>query len=296
MHLDIDDPPSSFHLYSFLHIFLSVLESSLGIDEIPRHHVLILQSHGLRKISFHVVIRIIVDDIEFIWKNNRHCGEFVKFFLNMIYLRVHQNIQHPHLNNFCLKDLDIIVDQFKKSFLDSAIYTRNRCFRLYLSSKFGSNRHLQLMMPNTYCVSNPSSVLRHSFVTLPLKFCIKHIEHHFSEGSLNEKSVQNINYFVGNHKLKPDTSLLIEFNQYCTNGAAIDIVKIRPPYLIVRTNDHYCPYVQRCHRQNFIYFLVNIATHYMFFRCYDVECPQTNSKYCKLDASVINVLKNYVDK
>lgn len=291
MHLDIDDPPSSFHLYSFLDIFLHVLESSLRISIIPRHHVLILQSHGKSKRSFHVVIRIVIDDIEFMWRNNRQCGDFVKFFLQKVYSHVYLNEPQDEFQDFSREHLKVIVDESRKSCLDSAIYTRNRCFRLFLSSKFGSNRTLQLKVPHTYCVSSTASVLRHSFVTLPLKFCTKLIEHNFKDSS-PRPDVSNVKYFVCSNNSCFDTKLFSQFNYYCTNGVINRIIKIQSPYLILRTTDHYCPYARRCHRNNFIYFLINLETKCLFIRCYDSDCPQVNSQYYKIDTALIEQLKD----
>lgn len=179
-------------------------------------------------------------------------------------MRLYHDIPHPALENFGNDELEVIVNEENKSFLDAAIYSRNRCFHIFLSSKFGSNRILQLMLPNTYCISSASSVLRHSFVTLPLKCCTKIIDRTFSEPVQSEVLVKNSNCIMPRGKSNPNSLLLKEFNKYCTNGVATDIVKIQPPYVIVRTSDHYCPYVSRQHESNFIYFLINLRTIFLY--------------------------------
>ena len=60
--------------------------------------------------------------------NNESCGNFIDFLLSRLTLEQR-------------KILDIVNKQNQESnFIDKAVYSKNRNFRLYLSSKFGKNK------------------------------------------------------------------------------------------------------------------------------------------------------------
>ncbi|WOL10079.1 DNA-directed primase/polymerase protein isoform X4 [Canna indica] len=92
-----------------------------------------LDSSTTEKFSYHVIIRI--PNIAF--KDNSHVGAFV--------FEVCSRISSQRGSNSQLGKLYIAKDSTSSDlqlFLDSAVYTRNRCFRLAFSSKAGKNSFL----------------------------------------------------------------------------------------------------------------------------------------------------------
>lgn len=85
--------------------------------------------------------------------------------------------------------MQAIIDIKGDSFLDDVIYSRNRNFRLFLSSKFQSPRVLKLSVRNHYCKSSNRDILYHSFVTVPVVKIVKNLGYQilYAVGSTSKK-------------------------------------------------------------------------------------------------------------
>ena len=113
-------------------------------------NVVNLDSTTNTKFSRHLIFCF--KDIAF--HNNLHAGRFVKGVCKEIeeYL-ANSTVFHDTLSFFELKDLqELFVEtgKTKKIFVDTAVYSRNRHFRIYQSTKWGKNSYLKVAPESTH--------------------------------------------------------------------------------------------------------------------------------------------------
>lgn len=122
-----------------------------------RNNFLILDSTSSTKFSRHVIFTM--KDMAF--KDNSHVGKFIKIIYNDIMLYLKSDMQsHGILNQFNKVDIEemlVETDHGKKLFVDSGVYTKNRQFRVYLSTKWGKQSHLTV---SADCTHNPVNKCR----------------------------------------------------------------------------------------------------------------------------------------
>ncbi|KAF3335584.1 DNA-directed primase/polymerase protein [Carex littledalei] len=97
--------------------------------------VIELDSSTNRKFSRHLIIRI----PKIAFKDNLHVGAFVSEVCSRI---SGMREVEPKLNQLFIKKESGIANDIDHLFLDSAVYSRNRCFRLSYSSKAGKSAFL----------------------------------------------------------------------------------------------------------------------------------------------------------
>lgn len=109
-----------------------------------KNNTLILDSTSSKKFSRHVIFTM--KDMAF--RDNSHVGKFVKTIYNdiMFYLKSDAPT-HGILSHFKRADLEemlVATDRGKKLFIDNGVYTKNRHFRIYLSTKWGKQSYLKV--------------------------------------------------------------------------------------------------------------------------------------------------------
>ena len=107
--------------------------------ELKTENVINLESFYPDKFSSHLIIKI--NGIAF--ENNRHLGNFV----NQIFEHINQSKnQNPSLESLWASN-----DKEEKKFIvDLSVYSRNRSFRCYKSTKMGKNSHFILSTHNKF--------------------------------------------------------------------------------------------------------------------------------------------------
>lgn len=110
-----------------------------------RENVVSLDSTTDVKFSRHLIFK--VKNVMF--KNNKHAGRFVKSVCSKIkqslIVDADKNSYDSSLSKFAKEDLaELIVNtaRGKQTFVDEGVYSRNRHFRIYKSTKWGKNSHL----------------------------------------------------------------------------------------------------------------------------------------------------------
>lgn len=95
------------------------------------------------------------------FKDNSHVGKFIKTIYNDIMLYLHSDAQsHGILNRFNkadIKEMLVETNHGKKLFVDNSVYTKNRQFRVYLSTKWGKQSYLTV---SADCMHNPINKCR----------------------------------------------------------------------------------------------------------------------------------------
>lgn len=122
-----------------------------------RNNFLILDSTSSTKFSRHVIFTM--KDMAF--KDNSHVGKFIKTIYNDIMLYLKSDTQsHGILSQFNKADIEELLvetNHGKKLFIDNGVYTKNRQFRLYLSTKWGKQSYLTV---SADCIHNPVNKCR----------------------------------------------------------------------------------------------------------------------------------------
>jgi len=122
-----------------------------------RSNFLILDSTSSKKFSRHVIFAM--KDVAF--KNNSHVGRFIKTICNDMMLYLKSDMQtHKILSHFDkanIEEMFVETDHGKRLFIDNGVYTKNRHFRLYLSTKWGKQSYLRVSMDCTHVPVNKCS-------------------------------------------------------------------------------------------------------------------------------------------
>jgi len=116
------------------------LESVLGCRHEP-DSVVELDSTTPEKFSKHVLVKRLVDGRQLAFLDNGHAGVLVMNFIKFMEAERQQDTATAS-NLFFFSDAD--DKERGTSLVDGCVYSRNRCFRLLFSSKFGKKRPLTM--------------------------------------------------------------------------------------------------------------------------------------------------------
>lgn len=259
--------------------------------------VLDLDSSTAVKFSHHLIFQSLV------FSNNVQAGYFVKFICAEIKKLLTED--HNLEENGCFyrgittKDiLDLKTD--KGVFCDESVYSRNRHFRLYMSSKLKKNVPLLLSNTNKYQLPEVAhcedcfdkQIFLKSLITfgcdgkILLNFTNttnpNSLEMTESQGerryydlksecqsSYTSSSFPRIDNFISNLVFPGKIFRIHYFSS--VNKLVYSIVKNR-----------YCGNVKRQHKNNNVKYVVDLNEMYWYQKCYDPDCEQYRSNRTKL--------------
>lgn len=116
-----------------------------------RSNFLILDSTTSKKFSRHVIFTM--KDMAF--KDNLHVGKFVKTICNDILFYLKSDMSShgilSHFNKADIEEMLVRTQHGERLFVDNGVYTKNRHFRMYLSTKWGKQSYLTI---SADCVHN----------------------------------------------------------------------------------------------------------------------------------------------
>lgn len=120
-----------------------------------RNNILILDSTSSEKFSRHVMFTM--KDIAF--RDNSHVGRLIKTIYDDIMLYLEFDMQsHGILKHFNKADIEELLVETathgKRLFIDNGVYTKNRHFRIYLSTKWGKQSYLTMSPDCTHTPLN----------------------------------------------------------------------------------------------------------------------------------------------
>lgn len=119
-----------------------------------RNSILILDSTSSEKFSRHVIFTL--KDMAF--RDNSHVGRLIKTIYNDIMLYLSSDIQShgilKHFNKADIEEMLVVTKHGKKLFIDNGVYTKNRHFRVYLSTKWGKQSYLTVSPDCTHTPLN----------------------------------------------------------------------------------------------------------------------------------------------
>ncbi|KAI8908968.1 hypothetical protein EDD86DRAFT_247250 [Gorgonomyces haynaldii] len=202
-----------------------------------------LDSTTSTKFSRHLIVHGIV------FESNAHCGSYVQQLLR-------------HLP----PSLTVNTKTGSSVFIDLGVYTKNRQFRIALSTKMSKNAPL-------LDISNPHQTLEwfeSTLVVCPGKIHIsmptiskigqpRIASYRPSQGSQHP----DIDHFVLEIIQRHDPRAYIKSTMFFQDS---DTIVYQP------INYRYCQNIQRDHKSNGVYFVVNLKTREMVQKCHDPDC------------------------
>ena len=272
----------------------------------PKEHVVELDSSNDGKFSRHLVVQLPARQV---FLNNSHCVHFVR----KLWARIESRRKDDSLCDamFVHKELG---DDRVDSFIDLGVYSRNRVFRLYLSSKRTApgEKEKPRLLPTGRFWSNPDASSKEEpdketfeRSRAAARGTIEALNMHSKiqfEG-VNHSSVLRGKTFqgyrtgsfsnskgVGGNSIGPcprTASFVCEdFNGWSGHGgAAIRSWTAFPEYGVLVLNlfgNRFCENVERAHKSNNVMFVIDFREEAYYQRCHDPDCRGTRGPWHKL--------------
>ncbi|KYQ92902.1 hypothetical protein DLAC_05493 [Tieghemostelium lacteum] len=257
-----------------------------GLD-VTRKNFLDLDSSSNVKFSRHLICKI----TGYCWPNNEIMGMFINDFIDKLTLEKPVNSQVAQLL-FVMNASNQVV-----SIIDKGVYTKNRNFRLYLSSKYGKIQPLILSKTNQYPFNSDSptekEIFYHSlicniddfnstFKTLVYPPPIP-LDKILDKSSSPTKRFTNNNNSSSPYKKLPsstsspypDIDAYIKTELINRGGVSGWIKSITTDASFINYQiggNKYCENIKRQHKSNHIYFIVNLSKKTLVQRCFDPDC------------------------
>lgn len=258
--------------------------------------VLDLDSSTTDKFSHHLIFQSLI------FSNNVQAGYFVKFICGEInkFLSDDHNLE----DNACFYGGITTKDFFnlridKGLFCDQCVYSRNRHFRLFMSSKLKKNVPLVLSSTNRYKLPE----VAHCEDCFNKQIFLKSLITFGCDGKVL-LNFTNIMCQINSESLNGQTHIGQENKSECQSSYAnspfprIDrfISDLVFPGKIFRNHyfpsvnklvysivkNRYCGNIKRQHKNNNVKYIVDLNEMYWYQKCYDPDCHQYRSKGTKL--------------
>lgn len=297
---------------TFINIVLHFLKEEFGLS-CNRTNVLDLDSTTPLKFSRHLVFQF--SNIYF--RNNYNAGNFVKMICDKVRLMV--DCQET-LQDFCTR-CGITTDLFKnlfifdkhgvtKLFCDEAVYTKNRHFRLYKSTKWGKNSPLLLSLENLYKPIEEKKE-RLAEKQLFLDSLITHVCEKSQDLTILEFGPKDQKiYVVKNSSHLPDCPVVREegvsspqpvLDRYIKRLVSPGVIR-RSTYsselcriIYEISGNRFCHNIGRQHKSNNVYYVVDLKNFEYYQKCHDPDCSGYRSKENKLPPEIVFLLENEGD-
>ncbi|XP_010537140.1 PREDICTED: DNA-directed primase/polymerase protein isoform X2 [Tarenaya hassleriana] len=275
-----------------------------------------LDSSTKDKFSRHLIIRI----PKVAFKDNSHVGAFVGEICSRILSTKEQDGRLQKL--FVHKESN---DSSSQLFVDTAVYSRNRCFRLALSSKAGKT---SVLLPTrrfkckdmgdedvfmTSLICNLGSDCEKLLVCKMELDCMKTLRFDTEVNNSNLVRHQNVS-----QKFKVDACLNDMSASYCEGKSPFPLLdtfiesiastgnvtgKIRCWYwfsehgLIVysMSSSRYCERIGREHKSNHVMYIVDLRRGVYYQKCYDPDCRDYRSPIRSVPDSCIPEGEDYTE-
>ncbi len=227
---------------------IDILKKAIEIKFKIKGHIECLESCSAQKQSWHVVCTNIF------LKNSYHVGAFVRrLVLSMK--------DHPMCKT-----------------IDTAVYTKNRMFRIALSSKFGSERILNTQIPwyELLCQKVNQEYLTCLEIdeSIPISTsCSPFILFEFTSLSgwiKKRKTLKNASVLSECSMLNPILDWLDRNVHACT--CRYNTTLTQSSHFRVSTKSKKCQIAQREHKNNKIWFDIHLDQQIVYQKCYDEDC------------------------
>ena len=269
----------------------------------PKEHVIELDSTSATKFSRHLIIKLPDDQV---FENNSHCAHFVRKLMSRVESRRGEDARCDAL--FLKKNLDDV--ERTETFIDLGVYTRNRVFRVYLSSKYSEKKDKPALRTTGrfWKSDDEEETFKKSLASaMSLTTEVKVI----SFEGVTHTSVLRGNVFqgyrTGSHLARPASEfngnsigpcprtaefVCKDFNRWSGHGgAAVRSWTAFPEYGVLVLNlfgNRFCENIERSHRSNNVMFVVDFREGAYYQRCYDPDCRGTRGPWHELNEDVLD--------
>ncbi|XP_076678438.1 DNA-directed primase/polymerase protein [Andrena cerasifolii] len=247
------------------------------------YNVLNLDSSTSTKFSRHVIFNI--KDVAF--KDSYHVGRLVKSICKDIMACVlAEERRHNALSCFSqgkLEQLFIQTDKDRRLFVDTGVYTKNRHFRVYKSTKWGKQSHLTVSEDCKYITSSS-----HKDIDLSI-FLSSLVSYFVTRKDLVLLEYSQVNTVAANcFKNVPQQYSYPKANTCNSKYPALDkyIRELISPgkvrlckyfestrMLVYETTEYrYCENIGRCHKSNNVFWIVDARGKALYQKCHDEDC------------------------
>jgi hypothetical protein len=302
---------------SFIKIVSFCLEKKLSITT-DRRHVLDLDSSTKNKFSRHLIFML----PNAIFQDNYNVGNFVKDMCSELRIYINEHLKKTGDEAEVNDSYGNIIDRLHvcellvrdknssyRLFCDESVYTKNRHFRLYMSSKLNKNASLVVSQENQYKPTKTCKKDESKNMQLFLDSLITYIP-------VDVNNLRILKYgYCGNKELcsgyysskVPFEGLLSSCNVK-SPYPEVDkfVINIIYPGRIWRWSyfssvNHivydiigyrYCGNIGRQHHSNNIKYVVNLSNYTYYQKCHDPDCANYRSAECKLPVEVTFFLED----
>ena len=243
------------------------LKDELGIESYYED-VLVLESSNDKKFSIHLIFTRAV------FANNELCGVFVRNLL--------ATLKDSEENLLAVQD----SDGDRSCFVDSSVYTKNRNFRLFLSSKFGKPSQLlvstiDLLTINALeqgCDNMNQLVFNHSLVTNieSSVTVIGEVDDNGNTTKMKRRSHRGSSVASGassssSYKSSPFVEI-DEFISSLVSPGRIRQWRLCQDTIIFDISGRYCRNIGREHRSNHVFYTCDLSRGVVRQECHDEKC------------------------
>ncbi|OQR80577.1 hypothetical protein THRCLA_11985 [Thraustotheca clavata] len=257
---------------------------------LKRDAIISLESSSDTKFSQHWIVAPIVDGKEIFFRNNIHAGHFVKSMLAAFV----NDESHPF---YVFKK-----DGTKQLFIDTGVYTKNRAFRLWLSSKYKSDRILASTC--TVKFEDISTFLEKTYIC-PIKLNSPRLLEY--SGSTTQFKHSNRIASGANHPLSaayhygpspfPELDQLIR-SQAIKGGVQGEIRswQLQTNWITYHMDkNRFCGRINRPHKSNNIMFIIDRQLGVYYQKCHDPDCTGYRSVAIPLPAQLLHCMEGFTE-
>lgn len=266
-----------------------------------RKNILDLTGTSPLKFSRHLIFNI--PGVAF--ANNAHAGSFVRMVCNKIRLWSEGNnaVEIPGISLQNVKELLVFNSNDKKVlFCDEGVYSKNRNFRLFLSTKLGQNFPLIIAKENEYLLNHESGSCRDeriffdSLITLVDSSC--KILSYTEDEQLPQE--QRNNGKGGNSRRSVDSDVdgirqspfpeIDDFIQGVIGSGYIPSWHYFSQSEVIVYNIaryRFCHNIGREHKSNNIFYVVSLKSASYYQKCHDPDCRDFRSPSWPLPRSAV---------
>lgn len=189
------------------------------------------------------------------------------------------------------------TEKAEKSIIDLSVYSKNRLFRIYLSSKYEKTAILM-----------PFNLSSESFINDSYRLCFfirSLVSEFWCKSEIDKYNLLRCVEDIIKYQVNPVSinmpDLLRTFILKCVNkggvSGSIRSYKYLNPNIIVEiSNNRWCGNIKRPHKSNHIYLLVNINCGVIYQRCHDDDCKDYQSDGIVIPNEIINDTVKYFDE
>eukprot|EP00835_Amoeboradix_gromovi_P001754 NODE_87_length_21935_cov_0.397142.p5 type:complete len:380 gc:universal NODE_87_length_21935_cov_0.397142:13419-12280(-) len=216
-----------------------------------------LTSHTCDKFSVHLIIHL----RNSYFKSNEDCKHLMYNFMDYA-----SSLNKSYLVN---------NEESQTTFFDMSVYSKNRQFRLYLSCKYGKSAILDIP-----CTSPSLKVFKSTLITFcPFNEKTEILIIPSKHKATSTKVRKHIKYNEFNSTAGSGSAIFDDYMRSQVKGHVNKIMKKQGKIVLGIVGDRYCERINRQHKSNGIYYVVDTKLGIYYQMCHDIECAGFTGVY-----------------